>query len=40
MVDRLIDELQKLRREFEEHRDQANQHINNINNILPTKADK
>lgn len=27
MVDRLIDELQKLRQEFEEHRDQANGHI-------------
>lgn len=40
MVDRLIDELNKLRQEFEEHRDHANGNIQNINNILPTKADK
>ena len=40
MVDRLIDELGKLRKEFEEHRDSTNINITNINNILPTKADK
>ena len=37
---RCIDELNKLRQEFEAHRDHANAHIENINNILPTKADK
>ena len=40
MVDRLIDELNKLRKEFEDHRDYATGQISNINNILPTKADK
>lgn len=37
---RAFDELNKLRQEFEAHRDYANSHIDNINNILPTKADK
>lgn len=40
MLARTIDELNKLRAEFEAHRDHANAHIENINNILPTKADK
>ena len=40
MLQRAIEELERLRKEFEEHRDHANAHIDNINNILPTKADK
>jgi len=39
-VDRLLDELNKLRAEFEEHRDHANKSIDQLNHEMPTKADK
>lgn len=40
MVDRLVEELSKLRAEFEAHRDQANKNLNELNHLMPTKADK
>lgn len=39
-VDRLLAELNKLRAEFEEHRDHANRSIDQLNHEMPTKADK
>jgi len=40
MVDKCIDEIKKLRAEFEAHRDQANNNLREINDTLPNKADK
>lgn len=39
-IDRLLDELNKLREEFEAHRDHANTNIDDLNLKMPTKADK
>ena len=39
-VDRLEDELAKLRAEFEQHRDYAQKHIMDLVNQMPHKADK
>ena len=40
LVDRLVDDLQKLREEFEAHRDQSNRNLSDLNQTMPTKADK
>ena len=39
-VDAIIDELKKLRAEFEAHRDQVLPNLNDLNTTMPTKADK
>lgn len=39
-VDRLFDELSRLRAEFEQHRDFAQKHITDLNHEMPHKADK
>ena len=39
-VNRLAEELNKLRAEFEAHRDLANRNLNELNQTMPTKADK
>ena len=39
-VNAIIDELKKLREEFEAHRDQTNGNLNDLNQTMPTKADK
>lgn len=39
-LDRCLDELQKLRQEFEAHRDYAADNLRELNNAMPTKADK
>lgn len=39
-IDAIIDELKKLRAEFEAHRDQAVANLNDLNTTMPTKADK
>jgi len=39
-IDRLELELSNLRAEFEAHRDHANANIDELNNLMPTKADK
>lgn len=36
----LLDQLNKLRAEFERHRLEANQNLNDLNETMPTKADK
>jgi len=40
MLDRCIEELNKLRAEFEAHRDEANRNLDQLNNEMPNKADK
>jgi uncharacterized coiled-coil DUF342 family protein len=40
LVERALDELAKLRAEFEAHRDQANNNLDRLNQEMPTKADK
>ena len=40
LVDRLQEDLQKLREEFEDHRDQSNRNLGDLNQTMPTKADK
>lgn len=39
-VDAIVDELQKLRKEFEEYRDTSNKRINSLENEMPLKANK
>ena len=39
-MNRLAEELNKLRAEFEAHRDLANRNLNELNQTMPTKADK
>ena len=39
-VNRLNDELARLREEFEQHRDFANENIENLNQEMPHKAEK
>jgi hypothetical protein len=39
-VERLMEDLSKLREEFEAHRDGANRNLNELNQTMPTKADK
>lgn len=39
-VEAIIDELRKLRAEFEAHRDQVIPNLNDLNQTMPTKADK
>ena len=39
-VDAIIDELKKLRAEFEAHRDHVLPNLNDLNTTMPTKADK
>lgn len=40
MVDQLNDELERLRADFEKHRDFAEKEITNLNHEMPNKADK
>lgn len=40
VLDKALDELAKLRAEFEAHRDQANSNLDKLNQEMPTKADK
>ena len=39
-LDRIELELSNLRAEFEAHRDHANSNIDELNHLMPTKADK
>lgn len=39
-VDAIIDELKKLRAEFEAHRDHVLPNLKDLNTTMPTKADK
>lgn len=40
LVDRLVEDLQKLREEFEAYRDQSQRNLGDLNQLMPTKADK
>ena len=40
LVDKCIDEIKKLRAEFEAHRDKALKDLNDLNTEMPNKADK
>ena len=39
-MNRLADLLDDLRREFEQHRDNTNRNLQDLNATMPTKADK
>ena len=40
IIDSLVDDLKKLREEFEAHKDLTNNSIGVLNNEMPNKADK